>query len=295
MASDMKKNYSIVSPMTPNGVTYLLNIFLELNICIYRCEDPKMGPAHTTWRRDGRKFVIKENEYKDLARHLPSLRPDAFVFDASPLIHWDHPVDMNLYDDFGLIVFARDPRDALYSWYRRTVLSTDEKDKPTFEKFLQSPSRRFPEIWKSIQKKFERDDLLFRAYWLNSLDRYRSDGYGDQIDEHIGTYELVLGRWVDGDESTALLRFEDVKSTPKIHIKNLLNFIGVARDMREINNAICSSSFERAHIRERDTSKATQRVNFKGKSFEHLENKSENTSYDLIRNRCAPLFELLVY
>ncbi len=107
--------WAIVSPRAPNGVTFLLNIFLELDILIYRILHPGDGPYSRTWDKQGWKFVVQEGEFNALKTQLPSLREKTvYSFEKGVEVLWDHAQDLVHYADFNLLVLTRDPRDSLF-------------------------------------------------------------------------------------------------------------------------------------------------------------------------------------
>lgn len=293
----MNKFYSIVSPMAPNGVTFLLNILLELNVAIYRCIDPKEGLLSWTWNREGREYVIKPKEFQDLTKHLPSLKAEKkYIFESQVFVHWDHPVSMKNYQDFGLMLFTRDPRDSLYSWHRR-LFNANPRDVPAkFADYIKMPSARFPELYNELQLKIKNgDELIFKEYWKENLPKIVERNHGNALDEHIGTYEIIIKAMLDSTNANMIVRFEDIKQQSVLVILNILHYLNVKRTHEEIVTALDASRFDVAASQESTASAQAHKVNFKGKIFEHQENPKEKATYDFIREKMDRLYNMLSY
>jgi len=103
----------IASPREPCGATWLINCFLELGILTYR------KSAENMWRRESGRFFLRSQE-NILKKWLPSLyHHDAFFFRSDIEVEWSHEWPTNRFLDCQVIYFYRDPRDALYSRYKR--------------------------------------------------------------------------------------------------------------------------------------------------------------------------------
>ena len=108
-----RKKVVIASPREPCGATWLINCFLELGILTYR------GRQEDMWHVEGAKYFLIENE-NILKKWLPSLtRLEHFYFIEDIEVEWVHEWPTKRFDNCQIIFFFRDPRDALYSGYRR--------------------------------------------------------------------------------------------------------------------------------------------------------------------------------
>lgn len=105
----------IASIRYPNGLTWLLNALLELNICVFR------GTAvDDVWEIDKSGSYRIRNEHDSLIPVLPAIHVGKeFRFDPTVCVAFTHEFPSE--EDLGnrVIIFKRDPRDALYSQYRR--------------------------------------------------------------------------------------------------------------------------------------------------------------------------------
>ena len=104
----------LMSPREPSGVTWLANCLLELGICTWR-------HARKAMWQDGPGGAMRLHPQEDtLKRWLPALSAQAeFRFRPGLEVQWDHtwPRDDDVPRE--VLLFVRDPRDALYSRYRR--------------------------------------------------------------------------------------------------------------------------------------------------------------------------------
>ncbi|MFT5429435.1 MAG: hypothetical protein ACI9OJ_000106 [Myxococcota bacterium] len=102
------------SPREPSGVTWLINCFLELGIRCFR------GSSNAMWEETSGRSSLRPREAQ-LQRWLPALGRHAktgFAFRTDVEVLWHH--DWPDWRHRGrTLYFVRDPRDALYSRYRR--------------------------------------------------------------------------------------------------------------------------------------------------------------------------------
>jgi hypothetical protein len=281
-------NLFIVSPLTANGVTYLLNIFLELNILIYRTS-PEEGPLGRTWSRRGRQYKMRDQEYNDLINWLPSLANKWYTFDSQPRVCWDHPASVGVFPGYRQLVFCRDPRDALFSWWRRTARDSGV----SFSEWLDMPNKNFVRLWPSLRSILAAGDTMFFDYWEENFSRIKERGSGNQIDEMMASYEIYLRDWVRCGP-TSVVRFEDVKSAPMPNLINILNSMNAERDASEITKAIANSSTIAAAARNELTS-GKKTVIFRGLPFEWRGNDAERRAYDHIQSKMKSLITVLGY
>ena len=104
----------IVSPKEPCGVTWLINCLLIVKIKCYPMRPFQMWES----LGDNRFKLIQEND--NLKMWLPALSEyDEFVFRDDIEICWTHEWPSEATSKSKIIYFIRDPRDALFSSYRR--------------------------------------------------------------------------------------------------------------------------------------------------------------------------------
>ena len=107
----------IVSPREPSGATWLINCFLHLGIRTYRVASSKM------WTRRGEVWNLNSKEHV-LKKWMPVLSErESFHFRDDVEICWTHEWPREEFKNLKIIYFVRDPRDALFSRYRRENLS----------------------------------------------------------------------------------------------------------------------------------------------------------------------------
>ena len=170
---------------------------------------------------------------------MPSLNKKTYNFNNSPNICWGHPLRPPRHKNYINVVVSRDPRDALYSWWRR-----DHSKGSTFLEFLKKPNNRFFYHVPFLKERIGKNDLVFKNYWNNELKRIEKNNFGNVLDDHMATYEVMFSSLnrEDPKKNLYIFRFEDIKSAPVINVLNLLNLINVERGIDEINAAIAASS-----------------------------------------------------
>lgn len=141
--------FLLISPREPSGATWLINCLLELGIKTYRRQDPDW-----MWlRQDDGTFILNPEE-RILKKWLPVLsRKSSFVFRHDIEVQWSHEWPVSDYTDLPVIYFVRDPRDAIYSRFKR------EAPKVSFWEFIQVPS---PD---TLLNKID-NWILFNLCWL---------------------------------------------------------------------------------------------------------------------------------
>jgi hypothetical protein len=117
----------VVSPAEPSGSSWLLNCLLELGVkvghkpcvdSIWRKIQTRLNSDHI-WKRYGDYFLL--NPKADILRKwLPACtRHRAFAFKPDILVEYTQDFPAQFHDGHPVIYFIRDPRDAMYSMYRR--------------------------------------------------------------------------------------------------------------------------------------------------------------------------------
>lgn len=132
-------NVEIVSPQAPCGAGWLGNCLLELGISLWQ---PWDRPTNSLWERIEPyryRFLDRSDRVSTWRQTLPALEAGR-VFDFNPdlVLKISHRRQRALPAHNKLIFFVRDPRDALYSEWRRQCANSKE-DGSDFADFLAAP------------------------------------------------------------------------------------------------------------------------------------------------------------
>jgi hypothetical protein len=137
-----EKRILFASPVEPSGGSWLLNCFLELGIKIghkpfvdnvWRGSTPPLPADHIWIRADGRHVLNPKAAM--LVKFLPSLgRQQSFAFRDDVEIDYVQDFASRQPDGRPVILIVRDPRDAIYSMYRR------QAPQLTFAEFCRFPN-----------------------------------------------------------------------------------------------------------------------------------------------------------
>ncbi len=199
----------IVSPPFACGVTWLINALLHLNV---KVTNPNFGSEH--WHQKGKDWYISKSAADHLKWHLPTLHDrNSFVFQDPIEIFWEHRLDFARDAPCPTVLFVRDPRDAIYSLYRR-----DYADHQTFLGHLNRPN-----IW---------PDHFPELFHLPPLETFA----------YFSWFWLAMGNFMP----LKVVRFEEVKAHPVRVIREILQFLGLERSNIQIKEAIESSGIEKA-------------------------------------------------
>ncbi len=233
-----KYDFIIASHMYPCGASWLINVLLELDICVdfktnvhenviwdfindhtaVTKKDPtkfQLNPLLAAVTAKKEKFSFKENCY--------------FITTHDPIYT----------DDFyskKVILYVRDPRDAIYSSYKN----------------------RFPDEKISFQELLKNDtiDNFIELSWFDPTLNFwlTTDEQLNFIQVFNITTRLALwtGLWLKSvpQENLLVIKFEDTKKEPFHQVEKVLNFINIKRTDEEIRIAIEESSFEKAKKQE---------------------------------------------
>jgi hypothetical protein len=143
---NLRKIY-LMSPREPSGATWLINCFLELGIKTYRKTSPDM------WIQHGDQFILSSHE-EILKKWLPALWDHPkFNFSNAIEVEWAHEWPTEYHDKYKVIYFTRDPRDSLYSRYKR------ESPDQAFKEFI-----LFPDVNTLLDK--AHNWRLFNLSWM---------------------------------------------------------------------------------------------------------------------------------
>lgn len=241
----------IVSSSTPCGVTYLLNILLELNIKIFA------GSEKLFWSKKGDTFLPNPLLQKKFSLWIPSLAKSGFQFaNEEPVVAWTHDWAYSQPSGVKRIIFIRDPRDAHFSDHKR--------------KHVKQP-----------------------------LLEYMNEATLPLGADRISKFTLLYNLWLclsEPDDSTMILRFEDIKANPVHWVEKTLAFLEVARPADQIQNAILASATDSVkkkfeeQMKHAGISTGTDEVIRKGLPFEW---KNDPTRKDILLYNQAYFAEFL--
>ncbi|HQH99507.1 MAG TPA: sulfotransferase domain-containing protein [Spirochaetota bacterium] len=141
----------IVSPREPSGATWLINCFLELGVKTYRNSQFPM------WMYANSSYTLSPHENL-LKKWLPALTTyERFNFRDDVEVQWTHEWPSEKFLGKRIIYFIRDPRDSIYSRYKR------ENPDLSFREFID-----FPDIWTLLNKIDHW--ILFNRLWMKHED-----------------------------------------------------------------------------------------------------------------------------
>lgn len=163
----------LISPREPSGATWLINCFLELGVKTYR---ETLGEMWTPARGGGHVLNPVENHLK---KWLPILSTrEKFDFRGDIEVEWAHQWPTSRHAGHRIIYFVRDPRDAIFSRYRR------ESPDMSFEEFLD-----FPDPY-TLHDKIDTWSM-FNELWLRQPD-IRAFRFEDYKSDARKTLEAIL-------------------------------------------------------------------------------------------------------
>lgn len=139
-----RERIMLAGPRQPSGITWLVNCFLEIEVLSYVVSE------HRMWTVEDGIHILRDNKFK---KWLPILsRKECFKFRHEVEVEWTHNFPNKRHNYLTNILFVRDPRDALWSQYKR-----DQVNIPFLEylRMLEpdtgldriSTWRRFYEMW----------------------------------------------------------------------------------------------------------------------------------------------------
>lgn len=163
----------LISPREPSGATWLINCFLELGVKTYR---ETLGDMWTPSRGGGYTLNPVENHLK---KWLPILSArETFDFRDDIEVEWAHQWPTHRHAGHRIIYFVRDPRDAIFSRYRR------ESPDMSFEEFLDFPDPH------TLHDKIDTWSM-FNELWLRQPD-IRFFRFEDYKSDARKTLEAIL-------------------------------------------------------------------------------------------------------
>jgi hypothetical protein len=199
---------TVASPELPSGASWLASCLLELGVPLWK---PWGIDDRESWLRAGGGRWRYRFPGSGWSRLVPGLVDGrCFRFRRQPVPRFTHAFPGQLPLDSRLVLFVRDPRDALHSEWRRRQRSGQPS---SLQGFLQRPL----DGWQ-----------LQRAVYL----------------------ACFLGAWlaVASHRPTLLVRFEDSKRSPERTLRDVLAFLGMTVPARARARALAAS--EQQHVAE---------------------------------------------
>ncbi len=219
------REIQIVSAPFSCGVAWLINVLLELGI---RTTNQAFMADH--WTNHESHVEMGPKSYNHLRWHLPVLQErKEFFFHPDLEVLWEHRLDFARHPERPTILYVRDPRDAIYSLYCRNYAK-----ELTFIDYL-----RRPDVWPDhFPGMFSLPPAetwaYFNLFWL---------AMREAMNIHI-------------------VRFEDMRADPVRVTGEILRFIGVKAEEKDVCRALERSTFEKARSAMENTARQT------GESFQ---------------------------
>ena len=226
--------FDVVSPELPCGAAWLANCFLELNIPVW---NPWNVEVENEWKRLSPfhyQYTASQQPWRQVLPALQYLRE--YQFNPKHAASFRHQWPFAKEKGRRLIFFVRDPRDALFSYWRRTIHNEAEFSLP-FENFVHSRYFHHP--------------FSFREYLLIFLRLWK-----DQLSE---TNHLIV-------------RFEDYRNNSRQTLKRVLNFLNMEIEDDQISRALVCSDFsamKRVEDQMEKKAKLKDKFNYAGIAFEY--------------------------
>lgn len=225
----------VLSPELPCGASWLANCLLELGVPLW---NPWGFDTRAEWERLGPLRYRYAAATLPWRQTLPALRAGReFLFLLRPVPRFSHRWPTELSAGHPVILFVRDPRDALYSEWLRQVRNGGPAPAATFEAFLESPYHHHP--------------YTFRDYPLLFLRACR---------------EVLVGR------HALIVRFEDYRAEPLRTLECVARFLGLNVAEPRLAAAAASSDFtvlKRIENELEATGELPRQFNRRGMAYEY--------------------------
>jgi len=226
--------FDVVSPELPCGAAWLANCLIELNIPVW-C--PWNVEVDNEWKRLAPfhyQYTASQQPWKQILPALQYLREYRFNPEHAACFHHQWPIT----NEKGRrsIFFVRDPRDALFSYWRRTIHNETEFNL-SFENFVHSRYFHHPFSFREYL-------LIFLQLWKNYL----------------------------SESNHLIIRFEDYRHNARQTLGRVLNFLNMEIEDDQINRALACSDFSTIKRVEDQMDKDAQlknRFNYAGIAFEY--------------------------
>jgi hypothetical protein len=217
--------YQIVSAPFGSGVSWLINVLLELGIRATHVS-PRYPDQHWVAKNDGT-YSVGPDALEHLRWHLPILHQrESFSLNPEVEVFWEHRLDFARHLGRPTLVYVRDPRDALYSLYKRHYANSF-----SLLNYLRRPDLwpdHFPDLFNLPPPETW---AVWHAFWLG-------------MDRHT---------------QIKIVRFEDMRARPIPVVQEILAFLGVSHSDDEIARALSESTFEKAKTAMQSMETATGR------------------------------------
>ena len=204
-AGASRRQIRVASPVEPSGASWLLNCFLELGVMVghkpvvdrvWRGSNPPLSPNHI-WRTKGDSLFELNPKAASLMKFLPALgQRETFRFRDDVGVEYVQDFPPRDPATAPVILMVRDPRDAMYSMFRR--LSADL----SFAEFVRFPN---PQTLLSRPAQWS----LFVASWLSGTNVHvvRFEDYKRDAEATLrSALEAVGLRFADDAIAEALRR-----------------------------------------------------------------------------------------
>ncbi|WP_223788536.1 sulfotransferase domain-containing protein [Marinicella meishanensis] len=235
-------SFEVVSSELPSGCAWLVNCLLESGISVWR---PWEVDIEGEWHRTSPYHYRYNAQAEPWFQTLPALQwCRQFHFDAKHSARATHRWAGTVDGRRKLILFVRDPRDMLFSQWRRQCHNHPETP-VSFVQFLQSKYHQYPCTYVEYIQ-------LFMLMWQRHV---------TQFDHHI-------------------VRFEDYRQDATATLNSVLQFLQIDRPASVIQQAVNQSDFQKVKQREDQLAaqgQLTRKFNFAGQAFEYQQ--QDHTAY----------------
>lgn len=215
MKAETLREFHLVSAPFSCGISWAVSVLLELGIRTTHAEPRRYRngfwrPAPDAPNADS---IVPEG-VAHMRYYLPLLHErNAFQFEPGVEVFWEHRLDSAREIHRPVILFTRDPRDAIHSLYQRNYRHFG------WLEYLRRPDRwqdHFPEMFGLPPAETW---AAWHAFWLGL--------------ESLTPVKVV--------------RFEDSKLRPLETAREILGWLGVERSDAAIRRAVERSSFQKIH------------------------------------------------
>lgn len=205
----------IVSPELPCGSAWLVNCLLELDVPVFK---PWNANVPGEWEALGNYHYRYASAEEPWQRSLPALQHGRrFHFLAQPVPRVQHVWPYFYPGTAKTIFFVRDPRDALYSAWRRQRGTNPVAKDVDFAAFASGRYHHYPLTWSEYV-------LLFLRLWQAAL----------------------------AEREYLVLRYEDYRHDAAATLHRAVEFLGMKVDAVALHRAAQLSTFERLQRIEAD-------------------------------------------
>ena len=209
------REFHLISAPFSSGISWAVSVLIELGIRTTHAEPNRYRNGF--WRpvpdQPGFDAIVPEG-VAHMRYYLPVLHErNAFRFEPDIEVFWEHRLDFARQIHRPVVLFTRDPRDAVHSLYQRNYRHF------AWMEYLKRPDRwpdHFPEMFGLPPAETW---AAWHAFW----------------------------RGLESVTPMKVVRFEDSKLRPLDVAKELLEWLGVQRTDSEIRQAVERSSFSKIH------------------------------------------------